>query len=550
MTLMRIHAVPARELPECPPIKQIDNADEIRDSYAPYLVDESRLAGAPVDLIAFPHSEKQVSEFMKAMSASGTPVTVSGARTGIVGGAVPSGGALLSLEKMDRFLGVRWDKEFERWCVRVQPGMSLDRLGEILESRSFDNCKACINTEEKAVLERFARESNHWFYPVDPTEKSAHIGGTVATNASGGRSYKYGQTRQWVTALRVVLADGTVLAFRRGECVQDEGLFCAETGDDRILEIPVPAYAPIAVKNAAGYYVSHPMDCMDFFIGSEGTLGILTEIELALARKPERVFAAVTFFQQEADALDFVKKVREAQTGGSTLVQPLTLEYFDGVSLDLLREKSEREGPGSHIPPFGEKARAAIYFEQDYREQDLDSVIRAYEEILNLCHSSTDQTWGAMSGKEREQITEFRHALPESINTLIGQRKSQVPNLHKIGTDFAVADDNLDDVMRLYRSLLDEAGFEYAVFGHIGENHLHVNILPRDEKELQTAKALYLDMAGRVVAMGGTVSGEHGIGKIKKPLFQVMYPAPAIAEMRRIKNALDPSGLLNPGTLF
>ncbi|MBN2416913.1 FAD-binding oxidoreductase [bacterium] len=550
MSMHPIRTVPARDLPDCDPLRRIDGAAEILESYAPYLTDESRIGGSGVDVIVFPRSEKQVCEFMRTMSAAGTPVTVSGARTGIVGGAVPSGGALLSLENMSRFLGVRRDDEADRWCVRVQPGLSLDGLRELLESGSLNELSGCITDTEKEAFSRFAAESEHWFYPVDPTEKSAHIGGTVATNASGGRSYKYGQTRVWVTGLRVVLAGGAVLALRRGAYVQEKGPFLVETEEGGGLEIPVPDYSLSGIKNAAGYYVSRPMDLIDYFIGSEGTLGIITEVELALQKKPEFTFAAVAFFPAEKDAVDFVKEVRTAQAGGSASVHPSALEYFDGASLDLLRNKREADGAGSHIPPFSDSAGTAVFFEQECREQDLDEVVMAWEEILTRCRSSIDETWGAMTEKEREQITEFRHALPESVNTLIGQRQKEVPGLHKVGTDFAVSDERLDDVMNLYRTVLDGAGVEYAVFGHIGENHLHVNILPRNTEELKTAKALYRDMAEKVVAMGGTVSGEHGIGRIKKPLFQVMFSGKDIAEMRKVKDALDPQGILNPATLF
>ena len=147
-------------------------------------------------------------------------------------------------------------------------------------------------------------------------------------------------------------------------------------------------------------------------------------------------------------------------------------------------------------------------------------------------------------------MTSFRHALPEAINTIIGQRQKTCPRLHKVGTDFVVPDAHLEEMILFQRSLLDDGGFEYAIFGHIGENHLHVNILPRNEDELIRAKEIYMDFARKAIAYGGTVSGEHGIGKLKKQLLKLMYAPDDIEKMKALKSTLDPKGILNPGNLI
>lgn len=539
---------PYEDAPDTPPMKSVRSSDEIRESYAAYLCDESRITDGKADEVVFPHSEKQVVSVMRRAYGERKPVTVSGARTGIVGGAVPSGGILLSLEFLNRFMGIRWDEKKDRWCVRVQPGLSLEALKEILDHRRFEDALSCLRGEQKVAIERFAEESDRWFYPIDPTEKSAHLGGTVATNASGARSFKYGQTRRWVVALRVVLADGTLMSLRRGMFVDDSGFRIKKSGS--IIDVPTPAYQMPQVKNAAGYFIQNPMDFIDFFIGSEGTLGVITEVELALERKPQFVMSGVAFFPSEADAIRFVLLARAKRAENGSLVDPIALEYFDATSLQLLREKRDHGGASVTIPPFSDEAKAAVYFEHGGEEKDLEVFYAEYEALLNRCNGSADETWGSMNDKEIHRMTVFRHTVPEVINTIIGQRQKECPKLHKVGTDFVVPDAHLEEMIRFQRRLLDEGGFEYAVFGHIGENHLHVNILPNDEEELKRAKMLYLEFAQKAVSFGGTVSGEHGIGKIKKQLLEITYSPTALEEMRKVKFAFDPQGLLCPGNLF
>ena len=539
---------PLEELPNTPSLRKISSNKEINDSYAAYLTDESRFPGGKADNMIFAYSEKQVIDTLKQAFDSSTSVTVSAGRTGIVGGAVPQGGILLSLEGMNRFLGARWDEEKNCWCVRVQPGLTIAELQQILHKKDFAETLSFLDGPSATALQQFSAESDRWFYPPDPTEKSAHIGGTVATNASGARSFKYGQTRKFVTALRIVLADGTVLSLQRGKnlCPANEGRFYIQKEND-YSEVPIPTYSWPKVKNAAGYYTNDPLDIIDLFIGSEGTLGVITEIEVVLWEKPDLILGGIAFFPSEKEAIQFVKIARE---NNENETMPTALEYFDAYSLQLLRNKREEEGSASSIPPFLQTAQAAVYFEQEGSEENLEELYEKYETFLSKCGTSMAETWGGVEEEELKKMADFRHALPETVNTIIGQRQKTYPHLHKIGTDFSVPDEKLEDVIDLYHSKLDSHGFEYLMFGHIGQNHLHVNIIPRNDKELEDAKKVYTELASEIVAWGGTVSAEHGIGKIKKQLFQIMYSQKAIKEMKKLKNSLDPKNILNPGTLF
>ncbi|OVE80253.1 hypothetical protein BVY01_00530 [bacterium I07] len=528
--------------------------DDIQDSFSAYLCDESRFPGGCIDELVFTNSEKQIIDALNRASAQDLPVTVSAGRTGIVAGAVPLGGILISLENMRKWYGVRWNDETGKWCVRLQPGISLDTLQENLDQGIFEripgkNGSTNDNSPVDTAWEKFKSESANWFYPVDPTEKSAHLGGTVATNASGARSFKYGQTREHITGLRVILMDGTVLDLQRGQYIAQAGDSFIIEGNTAPINLPVPFYHAPVVKNAAGYFSSHPMDLIDYFIGSEGTLGVLSAIEISLERKPEFKLCGIAFFEEEKDAIHFVQLLREARKTND-YIDPAAIEYFDSGSLNLLRNKQADDGSGSSIPPFPDGAGAAIYFEQEGKEDDLDNFFEAYDQCLTQCNSSMDETWGGMDQDELTRMAHFRHALPETINGIIGQRQKNCPALYKVGTDFAVPDENLEKMIDVYRQKLDDAGHEYAIFGHIGENHLHVNILPANEKELKEAKTLYTEFAKEAVALNGTISGEHGVGKLKKNLLGLLYKPEALDEMKKIKQSLDPRNLLGNGNLF
>ena len=160
------------------------------------------------------------------------------------------------------------------------------------------------------------------------------------------------------------------------------------------------------------------------------------------------------------------------------------------------------------------------------------------------------RTWVARTDLDREAQRFFRHAVPESVNMLIDERRKTDPTITKLGSDMSVPDACLHEVVQMYRTTLAEAGLESAVWGHIGNNHLHVNVLPRDAADYARGKELFKSWAGEVTHMGGAVSAEHGVGKIKRDFLEVMYGTQAIHEMARAKVALDPRGILGQGNLF
>lgn len=516
---------------------------EIDDTLAGYLRDESRSVGEAAT-ISFPVTEQDVARVLRDLSAvpeGPVPVTVQGARTGLAAGAVPHGGHVMNLSRMNRVLGMGRTPD-GAFTVRVQPGVVLADLRSAIAKGAFDT--EGWDEASLAALERF-REAGPQFFPTDPTETSASIGGMVACNASGARSFRYGPVRGHVRGLRAVLADGRTVALGRGDAVAHGRRLTIEPEEGPAIEVRLPAYAMPSAKNASGYFAVDAMDAVDLFVGSDGTLAVVTEVELELMAAPPVVWGVNCFFAEEENALDFVEAVRP-RIGCLAAV-----EYFDGAALEILSSQRVNDPAFSSLPEVPQGAGCCVFVELHC--QDRDEALGALAEVgevLREAGGDVGATWVGTTDVDRERQRFFRHAVPESVNMLIDERRRTSPGLTKLGSDMAVPDGRLKDVMVLYRRTLAEEGLESATWGHIGDNHLHVNVLPRDTGDYRRGKELFSRWAAEVTAMGGAVSAEHGVGKIKRDFLHTMYGDEGIAQMAAVKRALDPAGVLGRGTLF
>ena len=529
----------------------VDSRERIEESYGDYLSDESRYGPAEADRLIIVRDEAQVADALVAAADAGVNVTVSAGRTGIVGGAVPAGGVLLSLSDMKRVLGVRRLPD-GRFTVRVEPGLSVAELRERLLTKDL-GVETSDDAGAQADLEAFLADDRIYFYPPDPTEDTAHLGATVATNASGARSYRYGATRRHVHGLRVVLTTGDVIAVERGACAADGSLFVLARTDGSEAEVRVPGYAMPDTKNAAGYYAAPGMDLVDLFIGSEGTLGVITEIELLLTPAPEGILSALAFFGSDKDAVAFVRHARgdgPVETPAPDVIVPLALEFFDSRSFEFLRSRKAEEGSSSEIPELPADAVAGVLFETEFTEDALFDIYEGWESVLSAHGSSMENTWGGMEESELARLRALRHSIAEQVNGVIARANARYPEIHKIGTDAAVPPPALEEMLGFYRSELDGTNLEHVIFGHIGDNHLHLNIMPSSPAELRAGKELAARFAGRAVELGGTVSAEHGIGRIKHDFLRLQYGDDGMRQMAEVKKVFDPSCVLNRGVVF
>jgi FAD/FMN-containing dehydrogenase len=427
--------------------------------------DASGFAGH-ADQVFTPRHEEEIAEILARAAREGVPVTVQGALTGLAGGAVPNGGWAISManfKKLDVHTG----------AARVGTG-------------------ALLRDVQQAAI------ASGQFYPPDPTENTSSIGGNIGANASGSRSFLFGATRRHVRALRVVTMDGRITEYRRGQEV-----------DFEVPKIPLPNVR----KFSCGYQLKPGMDYCDLFIGSEGTLGIVTEAELGLLPAPAEgdILGGVVFFPNEETALDAVDRWRPIP--GLRL-----LEFLDSHSIKLMEL------------PYG----AAVLIEL---EGDAD---------LDMTGALEAESWFGSSYSDREKFRLFRHRLPEKIHAHL--RKL---GLVVIATDYAVPLEKNREMLNIYRDVLT-SNFEdrYVMFGHIGDAHVHTELLPKDQEEWDRSPAVIAELAQKVVELGGTVGAEHGLGKRKAHLLGVQYAPQHIAAMRAVKHRFDPAGLLGRGTLF
>lgn len=509
--------------------------------YSDYLRDESRRIGT-ADSISFPKSEAELVSQLSFLNDKKIPVTVQGARTGITSGAVPSGGHIINLSRMNRITGIARHPSRDAYILTVQPGLLLSELGTILKEKKFDTNG--WTAESMAALEEFKGKGKYFFTP-DPTETSASIGGIVSCNASGARSFFFGAARPYVESLRIILADGSIVVLTRNKTAASGRTFSIATGNGREIKGNIPAYQMPAVKNAAGYFAADNMDLIDLFIGSEGTLGVFSEIGITIIPMPEVIWGIMAFFPSEESAISFVNSVRTAET------KPTAVEFFNNGALNLLRKQKESNPAFSQIPAIAKEYHTAIYVEyHSNNEESVENAVMAMSEIMVASGGNEDATWLASEEAKLIQLKQFRHAVPEAVNLLIDERRRKEPSLTKLGTDLSVPDSKLSEVMSMYNRDLTDAGLEYVIFGHIGNNHVHVNILPNSMDDYLRGKKLYLKWAEWVVAAGGSVSGEHGIGKLKVEMLKTMYGEKGIQQMKELRECFDPANILSRGNLF
>ncbi len=504
------------------------------DEYRDYLHDETKTVGA-AESISFPKNEEEIKAILRHFTPQGICVTVQGNRTGLTAAAVPSGGHIMSLSHMDRVTGMRVDDDGGVY-ITVQPGLSLGALRQMIASRSFNT--SGWSTASRSAYEKFKKMPSQYF-PPDPTETSASVGGMAACNSSGAKTYRYGATRPYISAVRLVLADGDVIAVRRGEAHAAGRSFRLKTQDGRVIEGELPSYTMPRCKNASGYYAEDDMDLIDMFIGSDGTLGVMSEIELRLIPMPKAIWGINCFFRRESQALDFVDKVRVKCSGLAAA------EYFDGNALDILRAYDD----GGCPVPEGFECMIYVEIHCTDDEEALEQV-KLVGKAMEEAGGDSSDTWAARSLPDRERLLELRHKVPESVNALIARRKRSIPSLAKVGSDMAVPDGSFRQVMAMYHRDLEKNGFQFAVWGHIGNNHLHVNVLPRSQEEMLRGKEMFASWARQITDMGGTVSAEHGAGKTKANLLKILYGENGIREMAALKRAFDPKCILGAGNLF
>jgi len=441
-----------------------------------YEADASGLRMLP-ELVARPAAASEVVELMRQATADRIPVTCAGAQTSTTGASITDRGILLSLRSLDSLSGL----DIKARTIRVGPGAL---VGDI---------------------KRAAAAEGLLFAPDPTSEEESTIGGAIACNASGARTFKYGATRQHVQALKIVMANGELREFRRSN-----------------LE-----------KNTVGYAFAH--DPIDWFIGSEGTLGVIVEAELSLLPLPARVVGLAIFFRTEADALKFVVAARE-----STTVSPRCIEYFDDQAITIARSTAT----GVTIP-LG--SSTMVYVEEEVAD-DVDSTLTKWGELLEAVAPDFEPL--VFDGEARlREARRMRHSVPATMNERGGRHLPA--GGRKVSTDWAVPYARLGEAIQAARSIAADNDIEQPViYGHAGNGHPHQNFVAQNREELSTIEKAVEQTLRTVLGLGGTVAAEHGIGKLKRRWLPLQMNALQIAMMAAVKRELDPHGLLAPGNIL
>ncbi|PKM72161.1 MAG: 2-hydroxy-acid oxidase [Firmicutes bacterium HGW-Firmicutes-16] len=415
------------------------------------------------DVVVKVLSAEEVSEIMKYANEQNLPVTPRGAGTGLVGASVAmEHGIMIDLSLMNRFI----ELDEENLTLTVEPGVLLMDLAAYVEEKNL-------------------------FYPPDPGEKSATIGGNISTNAGGMRAVKYGVTRDYVRGLQVVLP--------RGEIVELGGKI---------------------VKNSSGY------DLKDLIIGSEGTLGIVTRATLKLLPLPSKTVSLLISFPTLETAIRTVPLILKSKT------VPTAIEFMEReVIIDA------EAFLGKKFPDNQSDAYLLLKFDGNTSEE----VEKAYESVAELCIDNGAIDALVSDTEEREKsIWNMRGVFLEAI-------KASTTYMDEV--DIVVPRSCVNELVEYTHGLQKEVGVRIKSFGHAGDGNLHAYILKDDlpDGEWETRLSLAMEkLYAKGRELGGQVSGEHGIGFAKRPYLKEALPPEVLNIMRGIKKVFDPNNILNP----
>lgn len=467
----------------------------MEEKYQEYLSDESKMMGK-ANSISFPQSEEEILEIITKMRKSHIPITVQGGKTGITGCAVPSKGHILNLSNMNRV------KEFIKTdegntFLRVESGITLLELKK--EIRRLKNQEAL-------------------FWPPDPTESSATVGGIASCNARGISSYLYGDTRKYIEGARVIHFDGTIKDIRRGEIV-----------------IP---------------FLGFEKDLLDLYIGGEGMFGILTELTLKLQPKPKEVWGISFFFEKKEDVFDFADSlIREDLQGEKANLA--AIEYIDKVTMDEIQKRKAFMTKLKELPDIAPEFCAMVYIEiHGWEEEALESIAEVLMEMAENCNSDSNRAWALSGDTDIEKMRNLRHGAAECTNLFIEKIRLKEPRITKLGTDMSLEGESFKSVITKYETDIENEGLRACIFGHVGGNHLHVNILPENYEEYEKGRRLLKKWAKEIGEKKGKVVTEHGVGKLKKSIFLQTTSKDYIKELERLKNTYDPIKMWNPGNMI
>ena len=447
-------------------LDQLDASIEVSiNDIAAFASDHSSIKGKKPLAVVWPKTHAECQSVIQWANKTETALVIRGAGTGTTGGAIATSDAVIvCLDKMNQII----ELDTKNATITVEPGVIVEDIHQLVEEKGL-------------------------FYPPDPASfKTCTIGGNVAENAGGPRALKYGVTRDYVIGLSGIWGDGTPFS-----------------------------YGGKLKKNVAGY------DLIGLLVGSEGSLGMVTEITLKLIPKPPVVMEALSSFKSPKEALNALINVKAAG------ISPSTAEFMSDTcvkaSLDYMNES----------PQFKE-ARAYIIWQLDGTTHD-----DVFEQLMQVKLMSHGLGWLPM---DTDEIS--NHVWAVRRNVSLGLRKMAGD---KYSEDIVVPPADVPDVIEALEQMQHPSGIQVLGYGHLGDGNIHVNILKMTASEsdwVTYAPDVIESVMKLAVSFGGSISGEHGIGLSKKNYMSLVFSNHDISIMRQIKRVVDPKQLLNPGKIF
>lgn len=429
-----------------------------------YLSDSLGRKQGSASALVFPVSTEEVSAIMRFAYENDIPVTPRGAGTNLVGSTVPRGeGIVLDFSLMNRILEI----DEENFTATVEPGVILEDFQKEVEGLGL-------------------------FYPPDPGEKRATIGGNISTNAGGMRAVKYGVTRDYVMGLELVLADGTVL----------------ETGGKNR-------------KDTSG------LDLKNIVIGSEGTLAVITKCLLKLVPKPEESLSVLVGFGSLKQGIESVRRILHAN------INPTAVEFIERKVVKLGEDFLKLSFPEQN-------ASAYILLTFDGRKAEIEAGIKKLKEILEEASLSIIE----LSDKElAANVWKIRGVLVKAVEAVSEQEP----------LDIVVPINQIDTFVNYVNELEEESGMGMISFGHAGDGNVHLCVVRGDRNDEEWERELHTNLEklyAKAHELGGLISGEHGIGISKRAFFINETPKANVDLMNAMKDAFDKKHILNDGISY
>ncbi len=518
-------------------VREIDSSKLLDGSFNNYFHDAARIYQANINDVtglSFPSNEQKLSLVLS--ENYNKPVTIIGGRTGLAGGSVAkNGGHLISMEDLLN-VDIHGRKGYTKYSTQTVSSKMVEyALNKDTNQALFP--AGIILSDLNSIL-----ESHGYMFLPNPTETSAQLGGSVSTNGSGSRSFAFGSVRDSINGLRIILPNGDPVHLERGINFSKGRFASIESVTGKNYKLNLPTYLmPNIKKNAAGLYVKDDMDLIDLFIGSEGSLGTFSEIEISYVKR-RNIETGILFLPSEDIFFNFLSSARNYKFSFEQNSGFISLEGYGENALKLM---------GKDVPKGSQTAIQYEFFSGD------DEMFKVLEQLI--------EEFSVIDGWHTPELISMRHKVPRSVNRIIRTSKTS-----KISTDLSVPEleyrkmhEITTNAANTFSDLVvcmggNKTDINFARWGHSGDYHDHWNLISRNLAEYRVALEIKMSLAKQAVALGGSLSGEHGLGKLLfysdggelVPAFELMVGKKGMQEILELKQIFDPENVFNKGNII